>query len=69
MRPVTQSGLRTTAASSRAHMRVLSAPVAILPAKAATRVEPVDHGARVLFVARIAAPIGFVANLAWMYLS
>lgn len=50
-------------------MRVLSAPVVMLPAsKAETRAE-VDRGARVLFAARIAAPIGFVANLAWMYLS
>lgn len=69
MRPVTQSNTRSSS-SSKAHLRVLSAPVTMVPATR-TRGEPaasVDIGARVINTLRILAPLGIVANLAWMYL-
>lgn len=66
MRPVTQS--RTRNSSSQAHLRVLSAPVTMVPATR-TRVEnAVDLGAAVINGARILASVGLAANLAWMYL-
>ncbi len=68
MRPVTQSRTRTS--SSQAHLRVLSAPVTMVPATR-TRAEPTaatDASARLINAARILAPLCFAANLAWMYL-
>lgn len=72
MRPVTQSNTRSSS-SSKAHLRVLSAPVAMMPAKRTrTQASPaaasIDIGARVINAFRILAPLGIAANLAWMYL-
>lgn len=70
MRPVTQSNTRSSS-SSKAHLRVLVAPVTMVPAtrqRTQADAAPVDIGARTINAFRILAPLGIAANLAWMYL-